>query len=859
MKSRFLLFTIVVAASLLHCGDHASSSDSSRENHPLSDSLEVLRKEYEAARLPEAMARARRLRLLTERSINVPPSIRTMGYQYLALLHFDRAYHRDSVEYFTRLAEAQMPAEPSGSLRARQLLCQAYQAFLDWSYRDIQIYAQYGRHLLAESSVEDEFLNALLLTIEGRGCKQQADKMSARSDKEIWWDISAELLKEADRTLDRIDSPWRGYPLEHLAILTTRRPEADQTFFKIVETIDRIENGTPFFGSRDRLLAYFHYHRDNYDSTVVYAGRLVSDTTSFNYGYVDEAYYYLMKVLEFRQDFRAATSMAKSNMQSFGCCPPGEEDPLSCHLRLQCTSLLNPMSDYQLKLYKDSGDRIYLNRANLYAQTALNRYDAAIRGINEESVLNRSLVVGERLFSSVLRASVAVAQDEPNQEHLDAAFQAMEGEKSFLLVQELMDRTSNKAGDSSQYTTTALVEVETEIQLLKTEFDTDRGLSEEQLERFWLLNQQRIPLRARILDRRKEVISASGLRDESNTLPYVCERLNASQALLEFSEVDSFLILLYVDRDTQALYTAPLRPVTEHLLAFTDHFNTARGLEVEEYARVANQLLQDIAGPVVQLMRQRKELLVVPSPHLQSLPFSALVIDRGPNPSEFSDLRYAVDEWNIRYLSSWRTERHLAQRRNALRGEAPVVGIWTHSQLDGYLGDVAQESIAATSTDYNHYRKDDCSSKSFLRFAKQYDILHLSAHAKADTQHLHRNFLYMAPGDSLNELRISERSWDARLVVLAACSTDRGQSFSREGNFSLRRSFHLAGVPDVVASFYDIPASATNRILMDFYRYHLGRGCTVSESLARAQRRAAHRSEAQRDADPRQWAGLLAG
>ena len=98
----------------------------------------------------------------------------------------------------------------------------------------------------------------------------------------------------------------------------------------------------------------------------------------------------------------------------------------------------------------------------------------------------------------------------------------------------------------------------------------------------------------------------------------------------------------------------------------------------------------------------------------------------------------------------------------------------------------------------------------------------------------------------------------ARLVVLAVCSTARGFANRREGTYSLRRSFHRAGVPDVVASLFDIPAAATAEVLTEFYR--LGaEDRSPTAALGEAQRACARGGLGRKRCWPGYWGGLVVG
>ncbi|PYQ19311.1 MAG: hypothetical protein DMF81_22315 [Acidobacteria bacterium] len=63
-----------------------------------------------------------------------------------------------------------------------------------------------------------------------------------------------------------------------------------------------------------------------------------------------------------------------------------------------------------------------------------------------------------------------------------------------------------------------------------------------------------------------------------------------------------------------------------------------------------------------------------------------------------------------------------------------------------------------------------------------------------------------------------------RVVVLAACRTAAGPVSRVEGALSLGRPFLAAGVPDVVASLWDIDDSVSRRFFVAFHRALLVEG-----------------------------------
>ena len=166
---------------------------------------------------------------------------------------------------------------------------------------------------------------------------------------------------------------------------------------------------------------------------------------------------------------------------------------------------------------------------------------------------------------------------------------------------------------------------------------------------------------------------------------------------------------------------------------------------------------------------------------------------------------------------------------------------------------IGLSTVARSNHHYTSPRTTD-----FLRAAPAYGIIQLSVHGRGDLRQLHNNYLFLSRQDSLNGLAIATLPLTADLVVLAACTTASGFSSRGEGTFSLRRSFQLAGVPDVISSLYNIPAAATSSVLDQFYT-HLFQGQTVVAALSQAQRDCRAGRLSKRYVHPRYWSGLIVG
>ena len=124
------------------------------------------------------------------------------------------------------------------------------------------------------------------------------------------------------------------------------------------------------------------------------------------------------------------------------------------------------------------------------------------------------------------------------------------------------------------------------------------------------------------------------------------------------------------------------------------------------------------------------------------------------------------------------------------------------------------------------------------RDLRQYDILHLAAHAISDESHPERSAVLLSAGaeneDGLLQAReIEGLDLEGRIVVLSACRTVSGAVLSGEGVLSLARAFFEAGAHAVIGSRWPIRDQDAASFFDVFYR-RLGEGASLSEALMQA-------------------------
>jgi CHAT domain-containing protein len=125
----------------------------------------------------------------------------------------------------------------------------------------------------------------------------------------------------------------------------------------------------------------------------------------------------------------------------------------------------------------------------------------------------------------------------------------------------------------------------------------------------------------------------------------------------------------------------------------------------------------------------------------------------------------------------------------------------------------------------------------FVSRAGGADVIHFVGHAVFD-ERFHSALLTMQRDGSDGRLDVHEiaamRLRRTRVVVLAACSTGRGEERAGEGNISLARAFLAAGVPSVVATLWPIDEGTATEFFSTLHRY-IAEGLPPTEALRRTQ------------------------
>ncbi len=236
------------------------------------------------------------------------------------------------------------------------------------------------------------------------------------------------------------------------------------------------------------------------------------------------------------------------------------------------------------------------------------------------------------------------------------------------------------------------------------------------------------------------------------------------------------------------------------------------------------------------------DLLIVPSGPLWGVPFAALW-DRKTE-------RYLVERATLRLAPSLGVYATLAKRGISNLPDRVLVvadpasdsGVFALPRLPGTR--VEARAIADAFPKADLLEGVAASPAEVLRRLQDASIIHVAAHAIADSRQPFLSYLVLAPsrgGVDSGALYAKDLFGpplpNLRLAVLSACNTLGTHASASEGVLGLTWPFLARGARNVVASLWETGDNASARLFADFYA-ELARGTEPAKALSSAQRRA---------------------
>ena len=317
----------------------------------------------------------------------------------------------------------------------------------------------------------------------------------------------------------------------------------------------------------------------------------------------------------------------------------------------------------------------------------------------------------------------------------------------------------------------------------------------------------------------------------------IAAALPQNVAVVQYSSLTDVLLIQAFSRNGRLHAQVPVG--RDHLASLIRQFRhqIERGLPD---AATATRLFALLLAPVGSALAGN-QLVIVPDGAIGDLPFAAL---RNPANGHrlVQDVAVGVaPSVTLLGIASNRLDRMLRATGAPLVVGDPATGGPTISGLRQLPGSrLEAEEIAKLDPTSVLYLGPDATRRRFLEKLPGASMVHFSGHAVADSRFPSKSYLLLAPDAG----QVSGRLFPAdiaalrlertQLAVLSACSTASGTIGLGEGVVNLARPFLIAGVPQVVASLWDVDDAATRAILVAFHT-RVKRGERVPDALRVAQ------------------------
>jgi CHAT domain-containing protein len=314
--------------------------------------------------------------------------------------------------------------------------------------------------------------------------------------------------------------------------------------------------------------------------------------------------------------------------------------------------------------------------------------------------------------------------------------------------------------------------------------------------------------------------------------------IDPDTTLLSYAMVDDRLVLWRID--ATGARVVPLEIETVDLAAMVDTIDADLGARVwtTATADAATRLYSALIAPA-ELDDDARRLAIVPADAIASVPFAALMSERG---------RYLIQDHIIAIAPS-ATYFLRARKRSLSMGGVGSALVLADPSVDDELfpglsrlpGAAKELRVADFYRLATRLTRGEATRDALFMALGEHSVVHLATHALVDDALPSRSALALAPtrrGDGSGALYADEIPAlslpRTRTVVLAACGGSGGPLAGTAGRLSLARAFLAAGVPEVVAALWPVGDQRSVALLTALHA-RLSTGDDAASALRSAQ------------------------
>jgi len=287
--------------------------------------------------------------------------------------------------------------------------------------------------------------------------------------------------------------------------------------------------------------------------------------------------------------------------------------------------------------------------------------------------------------------------------------------------------------------------------------------------------------------------------------------------------------------------------------------------------RSARRLYMMLVASVEPMLREKREIAIVPDGALWLLPFETLLALEPTAEGRVPRRGYLIERWSVAYAVS--AEAAAAPPPRDILGGVLALGDPLYANLEAPGGEAPVPALPGTAFELAVLDQQARGRENVTLVGTEATrarllseplfadagVIHLATHAIAVDDDPERSGLWLAAGEDdgpghLKAADIAGLELRARLVALTQCETSDVGAHAGRGVLTLTGAFFAAGAQQVMLSLWK-PIDRSNGVLLDrFYRDYLRKGHSAPEALAEAKRLLLRKPETR---SPFLWASLV--
>lgn len=339
-------------------------------------------------------------------------------------------------------------------------------------------------------------------------------------------------------------------------------------------------------------------------------------------------------------------------------------------------------------------------------------------------------------------------------------------------------------------------------------------------------------------------------------------KLEDNNVLLEYSLSDSALFTFLISKSKFEVQRQNINKdeININLESIrkclkTNDFGKRSAQLYKEYTSSAHHLYNCLIKPNQEIINNKK-LLIIPDGKMAYIPFGVLLKNKADTSRmNYRDLNYLIKNNAITYQNSATIGFSIESSGITISKSKKVLAFapsYDHvSDSILYTERTARDKlypIPGVKEEVNNISKiisgdiyvdEFATERNFKEKSYNYDVLHLAMHTIIDDENpMYSKLVFTQNQDTLqdgllNTHEIYNMSFNARMVVLSACSTGDGRLQKGEGVMSLARGFFYAGCPSIIMTLWTVEDQSGSNLMSNFYRY-LSQGFEKDDALRQA-------------------------